>query len=314
MLRVSRTSVPLHALDNLAHISFTGVEPAARSPGVLAHARMESGHGHNPAAVHVIRRDPDQPQHPFIEWILRRAGLRPAAYRSAAMQRRVPACLRQLRVTSVDAARDVLERQPELLSFVLNTALIGVSEFFRDRSVFDFLEETVLPELLKTRTGLRVCGAGVSGGQEIYSMAILLAEAGVLEQSTLLGVDCRIDAISGAREGLFDSSDMAGVKPGRRDCFFRRGEGQWAVSPVLKNRIQWWVQDLLTLDTGGLCDLILFRNVAIYFNDWHSAEAWTRLCGQLAPGGFLVTGKAERPPASLPLTRVASSIYRKNQL
>lgn len=249
--------------------------------------------------------------HPLMEWVLGQAGVRPAAYRSAAMRRRVPACLRQLRVASADAARELLSRQPELLPLVLNTALIGVSGFFRDRPVFDYLEQHVLPELLSTRAGVRVCSAGVSGGQEIYSLAMLLAEAGVLEQSRLLGVDCRAEAIRSAAAGRFDANELDGVAPRRRERFFRPATGGWVVTPEIKDRIRWRIQDLLELDSGESCELILFRNVAIYFNEAHCAEAWTRLCGQLVPGGFLITGKAEKPPGSLPLIRVAPSIYQK---
>ncbi len=231
------------------------------------------------------------------------------------MHRRVQACLRQLRVTSPDSARDLVERRPELLPLVLNIALIGVSEFFRDRPVFAQLEKNVLPELLEKRRCLRVCSVGASGGQEIYSIAILLAEAGVIERSMLLGVDCRADAVRSAHAGIFGPRDMAGVEEDRRERFFQPTDnGCWAISSVIKNRIRWRVQDLLELDEPQSWDLILFRNVAIYFNDTHVVEAWRRLCGQLAPGGFFVTGKAEKPPGFLPLTRVAPSIYRKNGL
>ncbi|HEY9250262.1 MAG TPA: CheR family methyltransferase [Rariglobus sp.] len=244
--------------------------------------------------------------------MLERAGLSPAAYRSAAMERRVSACLRQLRVDSPQAARVLLERKPELLPVVLSTVLIGVSEFFRDKPVFDYARDTVLPELLRTRAGLRVCGVGVSGGQEIYSMAMLLAEAGVLENSRLTGLDCRTEAIRRASAGIYGAGELAGIEPGRRERFFQPKDGGWEARSVLKQRIHWQVADLLTFDAAEPSDLMLFRNVAIYFNDTHGAEAWTRLCAQLVDGGYLITGKAEKPPSALPLVRVAPSIYRKN--
>jgi chemotaxis protein methyltransferase CheR len=290
-------------LDSLAHISFTGVEPAPlRSPlRTAAHLPVPS-----------VRRSTDEEAlDPLMSWMLSRAGLQPTAYRAAAMQRRVSACLRQLRVRSPESARELLERKPELLPLVLNTALIGVSEFFRDRPVFDYLRDWVLPALLETKDGLRVCSAGVSGGQEIYSVAILLAEAGVLENSRLIGVDCRPGAIARAREGSFGADDMAGVEAPRKEHFFQPTGVRWTALPVLKDRIEWRVEDLLNFEAGWTCDLILFRNVAIYFNEAHSHAVWTRLCDQLSDGGFLVTGKAEKPPTSLPLTRVAPSIYRK---
>jgi chemotaxis protein methyltransferase CheR len=248
---------------------------------------------------------------PLIAWLLGRAGLKSSAYRPTAMQRRVPACLRQLRVDSVESARALLERRPELLPVVLNTALIGVSEFFRDQPVFECVEKNVVPALARLRRSLRVCSAGVSGGQEIYSVAMLLAEAGVLGEAVLLGVDCRADAIRRAREGFYGAEDMSGVTPERRERFFEPSNGRWAVRPELKARIQWGIHDLLDFDAGGPCDLILFRNVAIYFNEPHSCGVWTHLCDQLAPGGFIVTGKAERPPSALPLVRIGPSVYRK---
>lgn len=248
---------------------------------------------------------------PLIVWLLGRAGLTPEAYRPTAMQRRVPACLRQLRVTSVDSARELLERRPELLPVVLNTALIGVSEFFRDQAVFECLEKNVVPTLARLSRPPRVCSAGVSGGQEIYSVAMLLAEAGVLAEAVLVGVDCRPDAIRRASEGLYGSEDMRGVTFVRRERFFEPRAIHWAVRPELKKHIEWRVEDLFAFDARDAFDLILFRNVAIYFNEPHGSEVWTRLCDQLAPGGFIVTGKAERPPAVLPLVRVGPSVYRK---
>lgn len=248
---------------------------------------------------------------PLIVWLLGQAGLKSAAYRPTAMQRRVPACLRQLRVTTEDSARELLERRPELLPMVLNTVLIGVSEFFRDQPVFECLEKTVVPMLARLDRPLRVCSAGVSGGHEIYSVAILLAEAGVLADSLLIGVDCRADAIRRAREGVYGAEDMSGITAARRDRFFQTTAAHWAVRPELKERIEWRVEDLITFDAGEVCDLILFRNVAIYFNEPHSSDVWMRLCDQLAPGGYIVTGKAERPPLALPLVRVAPCIYRK---
>ncbi|MET0263944.1 MAG: CheR family methyltransferase, partial [Rariglobus sp.] len=286
----------------------TGADPRA----VRARAVVEGVNQPKRKTGDFIRPSDGEPLDPLMAWMLSQAGLEPSAYRSSAIQRRVSACLRRLRVNSADAARDLLTRQPEMLPFALNTMLIGVSEFFRDEAVFDYLKNSVLPDLLETRDGLRVCSFGVSGGQELYSVAMLLTECGALAQSTLQGIDCRADAIQRACEGVYGADDIAGVAPARRERFFQPSGGRWAVSPVLKKRIQWIVEDLFTGAADRECDLILFRNVAIYFNETHSAEAWRRLCSQLVPGGILVTGRAEKPPASLPLTRLAPSIYRKN--
>jgi chemotaxis protein methyltransferase CheR len=243
--------------------------------------------------------------------MLQKAGLDMCVYRPSVLQRRLPACLRQLRVACPESARGLLERRPELLTSALDAILIGVSGFFRDAPVFGQLETAVLPALLRGRPGLRVCSVGVSGGQELYSVAMLLAELGGLGESELTGIDCREDAVARAARAEFRSEEMAGVGPGRRERFFRPENGCWRIRPDLRRRIRWERADLFSFADEGPWDLLLFRNVSIYFAAAHAVRAWARLVARLAPGGVLVTGQAEAPPPSLGLLRIAPSIYRK---
>lgn len=248
---------------------------------------------------------------PFMGWMLGQAGLDMRAYRPSAMQRRLPACLRRLRAATPQSAQVMLERKPELLPFALNTILIGVSDFFRDTAVFEHIERTLLPDMLRTRAGLRVCSVGASGGHELYSMAMLLAENRALETSALLGIDCRSDAIARATDGHFSAEDVAGVNEERRRRFFRLQGERWRIADELREAVRWQHADLFSFRSEHPWDVILFRNVSIYFSADHAENAWQRLADQLVPGGFLVTGKAEKPPPPLQLVRVASSIYQK---
>ncbi|HEY9510257.1 MAG TPA: CheR family methyltransferase [Verrucomicrobiae bacterium] len=297
-------------LNSLAHIHFAGVESPRRSltpkPLVVRWLRPVSLRSRLDAGA--------APLDPFGAWLLSRAGLDVGAYRAAAVQRRFGACLRQLRVPTTDAARNLLERNPELLPRALNTLLIGVTEFFRDRTVFDYLRGVALPALLKTRPGLRVLSAGSSEGHELYSMAMLLAETRRLENSFLQGIDCRPAAIARARRGEFEMKDIAHLEPRWRDVYFQREGLRCFILPELRARTVWRVDDLLSFQERDLWDIILFRNVAIYLNESHSTKAWSQWVSNLAPGGYLVTGKAERPSGSLTLERVAPGIYRKAML
>jgi chemotaxis methyl-accepting protein methylase len=205
----------------------------------------------------------------------------------------------------------MLEQKPESLPRAVSAVLIGVSEFFRDRAVFDHLRDVVLPELLKGRRELRVYSAGCSDGQEPYSIAMLLDDLGALERSCLLGVDCRSEAIARAEAGWFRAAELQGIEPQWRERYFRSQGAHALVSPVLRARMQWRAGDVAACGEGAGWDVILFRNLAIYFKPDRAAAVWERLARQLAPGGVLVTGKAERPPAGLPLRRVSSCIYQK---
>lgn len=245
---------------------------------------------------------------PFLAWLLERGGLDPANYRAAALQRRLPACLRQLRTQSPEAARRLLEQEPRLLPFALSTVLIGVSHFFRDAAVFENLERKILPALLASRGRLRICSVGCSRGQEPYSIAILLAELGALHRCELIGSDCREEALRAAARGAYSAGDVAALSPSRLARFFTPAGDEWTISNELRDAVSWRKSDLFS-DDAPVCDLVLCRNVVIYLRDASAARAWQMLHRRLRPDGILVTGKAEKPPASAPFARVAPATY-----
>lgn len=297
---------------SLSFIHFEGVAtpPRLRHAGTAAtghsHFSPSIGTDHRPQAVSDSPAKPES----FVTWLLERAGLFPDVYRAAPLHRRLPALLRRLRVRSPEAARTLLEAKPELMLAALNSMLIGTSSFFRDATVFDCLRERLLPELLQTRDNVRVFGAGVSGGHEIYSVAILLAEAGRLEGSSLVGVDCRPGAIERARQGYFEESELEEIRSVWRDRYFYTDRGLRRANEGLRCSVRWHCADLFAFPLPA-CDLILFRNLAIYLEARSAGLMWEKLCSALTPGGLLITGKAEKPPDTLPLRCLFKSIYQK---
>ena len=239
--------------------------------------------------------------------------MRAEAYRATSLDRRISALLRKFRVPSVAAFQAHLEQRPDLVPHALDTLLIGVTQFFRDLPVFEYLRRIAIPELLQSRRTLHVFAVGVSSGQELYSLAILLAEAGVLAQSRLVGIDCRSSAIAEARRGWFGARSLQDVNEHERDRYFERSDVGWCVRSELRDRIEWREADALCLaPEPNPSDLVLFRNVAIYLRPAESAVLWQSLCAQLSTGGYLVAGKAEKPHPSLPLTRVVPCVFKKS--
>jgi chemotaxis methyl-accepting protein methylase len=207
-------------------------------------------------------------------------------------------------------ARQTLEQRPDLLPAAVSALLIGVTEFFRDPSVFGTLRTELLPKLARRNRPLRVWSAGCSGGAELYSLAILLAQAGLLEGSFLLGSDCRHDAVEQAQAGLYSSHDLQKIEPSDRRRYFEESSGLWRPIEPLRWHIHWKVADLDRHIEKGPWDMILWRNMAIYLKAEAAASVWRGLDSVLAPEGVLVVGKAERPPVELPLICVKRCIYR----
>ena len=222
----------------------------------------------------------------------------------------MPACLRGLRVQSTLAARELLERQPRLVAEVISALLIGVTEFYREPGVFESLRKLVLPALAKGTDRLRIWSAACSTGAELYSMAILLTEAGLLERSYLLGTDCRGDALDQASRGLYDATTLKRIPSATRQQHFEPVGQQWRLVTALRRLVHWKVANLLAGVENGPWDIILWRNAAIYLKPYPAEKIWRRLLSVLAPDGVLVTGRAERPPADAGLMQVGRCVYQ----
>jgi chemotaxis methyl-accepting protein methylase len=247
-----------------------------------------------------------------VQWLFKEAGLDLATYRLETIKRRIPACTRALRVESARQVCAAVRCQPNLLSIAMSTLVIGVTSFFRDPAVFASLRETIMPELLTRSPAPRIWSVGCSDGAELYSMAILLAERGAFQRCSLLGTDCRRDAIARAREGSYTPEGLAGVSEELKSRYFAFDDSRWRVRPYMRAAVQWRQGNVLNTPEPGGWDLISCRNMAIYLQPTAAGQLWAQLENSLRPGGFLVLGKAERPYGATGLKTVAPCVYRRD--
>jgi len=287
---------------NLDCIYFEGL--TRQRPRALPRPRVAA-----PARSRPSEEEPEAAR--FLSFLFERLGVSLEAYRTKALHRRLPACLRFLRAKDCRSAEALLASRPDLVSAAGSVMLLGVTEFCRDRAVFDALQEIVLPALETTDRRSRVWSAACSEGRELYSIAALLEGVGLLERAELLGTDCRADAIARAARGEFSAESVAGLDPGWQR-HFQREQNRVRVPASWRRAIRWKVGNLLTTTEPGPWDLLLWRNMAIYLTADAATRVWRNLIHELAPGGWLVCGKADHPPKHAGLARVAPCIYRKH--
>jgi chemotaxis protein methyltransferase CheR len=259
---------------------------------------------------------PDRAGHPaddddaFVTWLFSRAGLDARAYRRECLRRRVPACLRTLRAKSIADARRLVWCNPGLVPAAVGTMLIGVTSFFRDPAVFGPLGRDLLPALAAPGRPLRVWSAACSDGAELYSVAMLLAESNLLHRCTLLGTDCRREAVARAAAGVYDDAACRSVPPdllgrylesvgpdrppGSADDGPAVGPPARRVRLWLRDAATWRCADMLHAPEPGPWDLVLCRNLAMYLRPAAAARLWRGLARVVRPGGLLVVGRAER--------------------
>ena len=296
------------------HVFFEG---ESGTTSTRAESTPSAGRDSGAAACRKPRaRDADAAEafSPLIRVILLHCGLTPEWYQPKALNRRVPACLRQLRVHSETGAVEKVTSQPELARHLLSSVLIGVTSFFRDQAVFDHLWKVSLPRMLHGNRRLFICSIGCSSGHELYSLAMMLDDLGALANSRLVGVDCRPDALQQAKSGEFNLAEMQDLDPRLRERYFELDGTRARISSDLRAKIDWRIGSLANAKPGDSWSIVLFRNVAIYLRPEKANAVWQDLDEQLSPGGLLVTGRAERPPRRLNYTQEHASIYAKQEL
>jgi len=290
--------------------------PAAYRHVVFPHGGAGGGAPVNFAAAHAGRFIGAAPaaateEESFVRWLFAQSGLDAANYKTETLRRRVPACLRALRAGSISDARLLVQRNPSAVKAALSAMVIGVTGFFRDAHVFSALAKDVLPELTRRGSAARIWSVGCSDGPELYSVAMLLAEQGVLHRCYLLGTDCRADAVQRAADGAYEPEAIKSVPRELLARYFTVDGGLYRIHSCLRTMVQWRTADAMTLQEPGGWDMILCRNMAIYLRGSSTARLWPALGAALRPGGVLVLGKAERPLGSAGLSMVAPCVYRR---
>ncbi len=237
--------------------------------------------------------------------LLERAGLKisPEGYHSLrlALSTRMPAVGVSDPEQYVQRLREVGGEQ-ELRS-LLPLVTVGHTEFFRDPKQFRALERFILPQLLaRSRREARkvfIWSAGCATGEEAYSVAIVMAELGALAMEVdLWATDLNLAAIEAARLGRFSVRRSSGISPDRLERFFKPVEEGLEVQPSLREYVRFEGMNLAAPSFDGVIapgtlDLILCRNVIIYFDLPTIRGLMDRFLAALRPGGLLFLGYSE---------------------
>lgn len=244
------------------------------------------------------------------------AGVDLASYKVPQMQRRLGVLLGRARAGSFAEYARILERDADRRREFRDFVTINVTEFFRDAERYAELESALLPALLAGGRALRVWSAGCSNGAEVYSLAMLLKERAPGRPHVVLGTDIDDGSLARARAGgPYTRADVRGVAAPRLARWFAAAApGQYALAPALRDLVTWQRQDLVRdPPPAGAFDLVLCRNVVIYFTDQAKDRVFETLVGTLRPGGLLFVGATEvlMHAGSIGLDVVGPGFYRR---
>ncbi|HEU4403219.1 MAG TPA: protein-glutamate O-methyltransferase CheR [Candidatus Polarisedimenticolia bacterium] len=234
--------------------------------------------------------------------LFERRGIDLSRYKESYLKRRLLVRVRALRLAGLEEYAVYLRRHPEEIGPLQRALSIQVTGFFRNRSCFDFLKENVVPDLVQRSASrqnrLAVWSAGCATGEETWSLAALFATTLGARSRTRLritGTDLDEEALQTARRAVYPADRLAATMPGtERRHFEERADGRAAPRESLRRLVRFERESLLDPFDRDDLDLIVCRNVLIYFSLEHQADILGRFAAALSAGGFLVLGRVER--------------------
>jgi chemotaxis protein methyltransferase CheR len=236
----------------------------------------------------------------FLEAVYERYGYDFREYALASLKRRLAACREALRVDTLSELQAKILHSPEAWKQFILTLSVDVTALFRDPDFYLALRQHVFPSLLE-QPFVRLWSAGCSSGEEVFSLAILMQEAGLYPRCRLYATDFNDAVLHRAQAGIFPLKAMQTYTAnyqqagGQQDFsdYYTAKYGHALLQRDLQQNIVWAQHNLATDASFNEFHLILCRNVMIYFNPVLTARVHTLLFDSLAPGGFLGLGSKE---------------------
>jgi chemotaxis protein methyltransferase CheR len=235
-------------------------------------------------------------------------------YKPQQMRRRLEAFVVRKGNMPVTSFCSDLEKSPEKQKELLDYLAINVSEFFRDINQFATLRSQVIPQLLSKSRRLNIWSAASSAGQEPYSVAMILEEINPGYNHRILATDIDQSALLQARNGgPYLQLDVKNVAPGILEKYFLKKENGFWVNDTIKKKITFQRLNLLKDSFEENFDLIICRNVIIYFSDPVKDDLFKKFHDSLKEGGVLFLGGSEvvLKPSAHGFSMLTPAFYRK---
>ena len=221
-------------------------------------------------------------------------------YAMSSFKRRILRML-ELKGMTIDAIIKKLTDQPSFVDEFLDELTVNVTEMFRDPGFWRVMREEIIPGILLNHKQFKIWHAGCSSGEEVFSMAILLKEMGIQNDVTLIASDLDVNILEKAKSGSYPIKNMELNEKnyirfqgtGTLKEYYKEENGKAVFDKELVNQVSFRKHDLVTGEVFNKFDLVLCRNVMIYFNQALQNDVLKKFHESLFKYGYLAIGSKE---------------------
>lgn len=230
----------------------------------------------------------------FIKQVKRKTKIDLALYKEAQMKRRLTSLYEKKGYTSFREYFQEMDQNPDILNEFLDRMTINVSEFYRNKQRWAVLENKILPRLLSEGKPLKIWSAASSTGEEPYTIAMILSKYLPLSSIDVFATDIDENAIQKAKIGIYPERSLNEVPEEMKKKYFRKEGAYYKLTDEIKRTVTFKKHDLLSESFGSNYDLIICRNVLIYFTEEAKDLLYHKFNSALRVGGTLFVGSTEQ--------------------
>jgi len=216
------------------------------------------------------------------------------AYKERQMKRRIDSLIQKRGAKGYDEYVRMISADKELFEEFVSFLTINVSEFYRNPEQWVLLEKDVIPALLKKSPNLKVWSAACSTGDEPYSLVMLLSKFMPLSRIHIIATDIDKQILEKAKLGLYSDKSIKDVPKEFVDKYFTKIGNSYKINDEIKKCVEFKKHDLLKDEYPKDCDLIVCRNVLIYFTEEAKFDIYKKFYAALKPESILFIGATEQ--------------------
>lgn len=229
----------------------------------------------------------------FHKWVHKELGVDLTSYKPTQLNRRIDSLMSRIGIKSLEDYTKLIKNNYEERQRFLDFITINVTEFFRNPELFNEVEKLLKDRINVEKKGLKIWSAACSIGCEPYSLAIMLQEINPNIKHKIIATDIDGTILTKAKAGVYSKIEMKNVTPQIMKKYFTQVENKYYIENNIKSLVTFKKHDLILDKYESDFDLIVCRNVVIYFKNEVKVEIFKNFAKSLKQGGFLFVGATE---------------------
>ncbi|OEH93453.1 CheR family methyltransferase [Bacillus solimangrovi] len=230
----------------------------------------------------------------FVKNIHKKTGVDLSLYKEAQMKRRLTSLYEKKGYNNFDSYFRAIASERDVLEEFLDRMTINVSEFYRNYKRWDILEKKILPKLLGNNRTLKIWSAACSTGEEPYTIAMILSNYLPLSQVKITATDLDKTVIERAKRAVYPERSLQEIPESMKRKYFKQEGSLFSLSDEIKRTVTFKQHNLLADSFESNYDLIVCRNVLIYFTEEAKDLLYHKFSKALRPNGIFFVGSTEQ--------------------